>query len=212
MKHVILILLFSALALPCSASLREYSFKPMREKIRYKEEFYQLYAEWLYADFDSITRNIWFLELASVVPFDHPIKALVPVTNEMQYARYQNLVNMDICRLLTKAYLDFANQYMKEHIYFYNAEFMSNYLEGYEIADAYFDQAKNWWDKAVTFAQAADTYKGWRIDGDFRGHHFNFENTMYRIKSGDLNYYKVIAMRKERVAKNRKIIDDYLSK
>ncbi len=182
------------------ADLKEFGFKPIHEKIHYKEDFFRLYNEWLYADEDSISRNIYFLEMAYVVPFDHPIKALAPITDEIQYERYKNLLMMHICTLLTKGYIDYGYLYMKEHIYFYNAEYKKDYLDGYDIAEYYFKHARNYWDQAVGFADAADNIKSLKPDLP------HMEDELYRIKSGSLDYYKVVNNLFERINKNRQIL------
>ena len=96
---------------------------------------------------------------------------------------------------------------MKEHIYFYNREFFTNYMEGYAIAEKYFIDARNYWAKTIDFAKTADSIKGWHLDGEFQGRHKPFENTLFRIKTGDLNYYKIIDNLLYRINKNRKIIE-----
>lgn len=186
-----------------SYDMPDYTFVPVHEKIRFKEDYYQLAADWLYADLDSVSRNIYYLEIATVMCFRPAIQALVPITNEMQYARYSNLIEMDICRLLTRYYIEYGNEYMKEHLYFFNREFYTNYTEGWAIAEKYYKDARAWWDKAVDYAKAADAIRGWRLDNDFYGRHIPWENTLERIKSGDLNYYKIVGMRLAKIDENR---------
>ncbi|MGC8765326.1 MAG: hypothetical protein ACP5QT_05515 [Brevinematia bacterium] len=182
------------------SDLKEYVFKPLRNKIRYKEEFFRLYNEWLYKDLDSTSRNIYFLELAYVVPFDHPIRALVPITNEVQYERYKNLLMMHITLMLTKEYINYGYMYMKENIYFFNDEFKKEYLMGYDIAEFYFESARKYWKEAINFAIMADEVKGYRIPLEY------IEDELYRIKTMDLNYDKVIDNLIERINRNREKI------
>ncbi|MGA2142061.1 MAG: hypothetical protein ABSG94_06500 [Brevinematales bacterium] len=182
------------------ADSKDFNYKPMHQKIHYKEEFYSLYNEWLYSDPDSISRNIYFLEMASVVPFDHPIKALTPITNETQYERYKNLLMMHICSLLTKGYIDYGYLYMKEHIYFFNAEYKKEYLDGYDIAEYYFHHARNYWDKTVGYANSAGNIKGVKTDMLY------IEDELFRIQSGDLDYYKIVDNLMGRISNNRTIL------
>jgi len=179
---------------------KEYGFKPMRNKIRYKEEFFRLYNQWLYSDLDSISRNIYFLELAYVVPFDHPIKALIPITNEIQYERYKNILMMHITLMLAQEYINYGYMYVKENIYFFNKEFKDEYLKGYEIAEFYFECARKYWKEAINYAIAADEIKGYRIDLHY------FEDELYKIKTGNLNYNKVIDNLMFRLNRNREIL------
>jgi len=203
-KSILVILLLFSYSM-IIADLKDFGFKPMHQKIRYKEDFFRLYNQWLYADLDSVSRNIYFLELAYVVPFDHPIKALTPITNEQQYERYKNLLMMHICRLLTQEYINYGYMYMKENIYFYNEEFIKEYLDGYEIAEYYFNHARSYWEQAIKYAEDADTLWEHKIDLLF------LEDELYKIKMGDLDYYKVVSNLMERIQKNRKRIESLSS-
>jgi len=185
------------------SDMRDFGYKPMHQKIHYKEDFYRLYNEWLYSDPDSISRNIYFLEMALVVPFDHPIRALTPITNDVQYERYKNLLMMHICSLLTKGYIDYGYLYMKEHIYFFNREYKKDYLDGYDIAEYYFSHAKNYWDKTVGYASSAGNIKGVKTDMLY------IEDELFRIQNGSLDYYKVVDNLLDRISNNRKILSSF---
>ena len=201
-EKVIKIFLFSILFLSTNifGDIKEFGFKPLRNKIRYKEEFFRLYNQWQYKDLDSISRNIFFLELAYIVPFDHPIRALVPITNEIQYERYKNLIMMHITLMLAQEYINYGYMYVKENIYFFNEEFKKDYIEGYDIAEFYFEAARKYWKEAINFAIRADSIKGYRISLEY------IEDELYRIKTMDLNYDKVINNLLTRINKNREKI------
>lgn len=193
---VCIILVFAAFCLSFPDA-KDFSFRPLRNKLRYKEDFFRLYNQWLYPDQDSIGRNVYFLELAYALPFDHPIKALTPITNENQYAKYQSILMMKICQLLTQEYITYGYQYMKEHIYFFNDEFLKEYKEGYDIAEFYFDQAKKYWDQAVDHAKKAASYKGYRTGL------IAYEDDYNKILTGTTDYYKVLNNLKFRISRNR---------
>ena len=172
-------------------------FKPMNEPLKTKEDFLKIYNQWLYSDLDSTSRNIYFLELAYVAGYNHPIQALTTITNEIQFDRYKYLLQMHICTLLTQEYINYGYFFVKEHVYFYNQEFKTNYLNGYDVAEFYFNGARKYWNEAVSNAQFADSIKGWRTDLNY------YEDEIYRIKTGDLNYYKVLDNLMVRVNNNR---------
>lgn len=197
MKRILVLLCGLLLFGAAYGDISDYSFRPMREKIRTKEDFLRLYNTWLYADLDSVSRNIYFLELATVVPFDHPIKALTVITNEMQYERYKNLIMMHLCRMLTQEYINYGYFYMKEHLYFFNEEFKKDYLDGYDIAEFYFTKSREYWNQALGYAQAADAVVGWRLDLHY------YEDEIYKIKTGELDYYKVLDNLMTRIQNNR---------
>ncbi len=179
---------------------RDFGFRPLRNKIRYKEDYFRLYNQWLYSDLDSVSRNIFFLEAAYAMPYDHPIKALTPITNETQYEKYKNMLMAKICALLTQEYITYGYFYMKEHIYFFNREFFRDYLDGYEIAEKYFRDAKGYWDQARTYARTAADFRGWRTGL------ISFEDDIHRINSGVLDYDKVITNLFARIERNRRDI------
>ncbi|URA10382.1 hypothetical protein [Thermospira aquatica] len=179
------------------AESSDFGFKPLRNKIRTKEDYFRLFNQWLYQDMDSVSRNIFFLELAYVMPYDHPIKALTPITNEMQYLHYQYLLMMQICQLLTQSYIDYGYMYMKEHIYFFNEEFKTNYLQGYDISEFYFTKARQYWDETIQHAKMAYETRFYKTDLLY------MEDMVYRIRDGDLNYYKVIDNLMYRIERNR---------
>ncbi|OHD55359.1 MAG: hypothetical protein A2Y33_04060 [Spirochaetes bacterium GWF1_51_8] len=207
MKRLFLLYGLLFLSLPLVfADKKDFKFEQVPDYYRYKEEFLQIFNQWLYADQDNISRNIFFLEAAFCVPFDDPIKALVPITDPNQYKKYQNLVMMHISRLLTQAYIDYGYLFMKEHIYFFNHEFLTNYIEGYDIAEFYFGEARKYWNIAIDYAQKADAYKGYKINLSMYGYHFDFEDELYKIKTGLLNYHKVIDNLMYRIDRNRKTI------
>ncbi len=188
------------------SDFKDFGYKPLREKIKYKEDFFRLYNVWLYKDLDSISRNIYFLELAYVVSFDHPIRALIPITNEIQYERYKNILMMYITLMLTKEYIDYAYMYVKENIYFYNEEFFKDYLDGYDIAEHYLNCALKYWEEALNFARIADSIKGYRTELHY------MEDQLYRIKTNDLNYEKIINNLMSRINKNREKIKNFQNK
>lgn len=205
MKKIFL-LTFLFINLNLFSDFKDFSYKPLREKIKYKEDFFRLYNVWLYKDLDSISRNIYFLELAYVVNFDHPIRALIPITNEIQYERYKNILMMYITLMLTKEYIDYAYMYVKENIYFYNKEFFKDYFDGYDIAEHYLNCALKYWEEAVDFARIADSIKGYRTELHY------MEDQLYRIKINDLNYERIINNLMSRINKNREKIKNFQNK
>ncbi len=206
MRKILLFLLLMFPIMTVYAGLDEYGFKPLPRKLRYKEDFFRLYNQWLYADEDSITRNIFYLELAFALPYDDPIKALVPITDPLQYEKYKNLLMMHICTLLTKQYIIYGNYYMKEKIYFFNEEFFDDYMWGFDHAELRFKHARGYWEYAIEYAKKADAIKGHKMDMQFRGQNFDYEDQLYKIKTRKIDYFKVIEQRIAKVEENRKVI------
>ncbi len=136
----------------------EFKFKAISKRLKYVEDFFQIYNEWLYQDIDNVSRNVYFLELAWTLPFDHPIRALTPISNETHWQRYKLLIKMHIALLLAKNYLDFGKQFYKDNIYFYSKEYEKDLLEGYDIAEKYFKFSLNWFEIAKKYAKMVSMY------------------------------------------------------
>ncbi len=200
MKRISFIFYFALFSVPITfADLKDYGFKPLPKQIHTVEDFFRLYTEWLGPTRDSISRNIYFLELALIYPFDHPIKALTPITNKTQWDRYRYLILMHLNAMLTKAYLDLGWQYYKEHLYFFNGEFKKEYLKGYEIAEFYFQSALTYWQRAKKLAKMADSIKGQMYKTDL----IYIEDECKRIVNGDIYYDESINRLLKELRKNR---------
>ena len=202
LKALIFFGIFSLVSFGFS-DMMDFQLHQLPYQLHTKEELLPLYAQWLYPNKDSIGRNIKWLELAYIAYFDDPIKALVPIKSEIQYKRYQNLLMMHICVLLTQEYINYGYQFFKENVYYYNTGYLDEYLKGFDIAEYYFTQADQYWRIAVDYAQKADAIKGVTVNPNCEIYNFDMEDEMYRIKSGDLKYYKSIPDLLSRLYKNR---------
>lgn len=201
--------LFLLFASSLFAALTDYGFQPMNTIVNSKEDFLELYTATLYADTDTVSRNIYYLELAYTFPYDDT--PLICVTNEVQTEKYEYLLMMHICVLLTQEYINFGYLYMKEEPYFFNEMLFEDYLQGYEVAEYYFNHARNWWVEAIEFAQGADEYVGVDLDNNYWGYNFDFEDELYQIKTGDLDYYEVVDDLLERIDENRQTISNFMA-
>ncbi|MFN4245339.1 MAG: hypothetical protein ACK4F9_04230 [Brevinematia bacterium] len=163
------------------------------------EDFFEIYNEWLYQDYDNISRNIYFLELAWILPFDHPIRALTPISNETHWQRYKLLIKMHIAILLTKNYLDFGKQFYKDNVYFYSKEYEKELLEGYDIAEAYFKSSLKWFEIAKKYAKIISMY-----DPQVYGTTLYYIEDEYRkLINGDLHYDVTVQRLLKKISQNR---------
>lgn len=196
------LLCFAMLLLPARDSfsdLKEFKFKPINKRLKYVEDFFQIYNEWLYQDLDNISRNIYFLELAWSLPFDHPIRALTPINDETHWERYKLLVKTHIALLLTKNYLDFGKQFYKENIYFYSKEYEKELLEGYDIAETYFKMALSWFKTAKEYAEKVSTF-----DPHMYATTLHYMEDQYRkLLKGEIYYEVTISRLLEKISRNR---------
>ncbi len=179
--------------------LEDFKFKPLNKRLKYVEDFFRIYNEWLYEDLDSISRNIYFLELAWVLPFDHPIRALTPISNEIHWQRYKLLIKMHIALLLTKNYLDFGKQFYKDNIYFYSKEYEKELLEGYDIAETYFKSALKWFEIAKRYASMVSMYNS-QI---YRTTLYYIEDEWQKLLNGEIYYDITIKRLINKISQNR---------
>jgi len=177
----------------------DFKFKPLDRRLKYVEDFFRLYNEWLYQDLDNVSRNIYFLELAWVLPFDHPIRALTPISNETHWQRYKYLMKMHIAVLLTKNYLDFGKQFYKENIYFYSKEYEKELLEGYDIAETYFKSALGWFRIAKQYANLVSKYDPYIYGTTL----YHMEDEYKKIINGELYYDVTINRLLNKIKENR---------
>lgn len=183
----------------CFSDSEDFKFKPINKRLKYVEDFFQIYNEWLYQDLDDISRNIYFLELAWSLPFDHPIRALTPISNETHWQRYKLLIKMHIALLLTKNYLDFGKQFYKENIYFYSKEYEKELNEGYDIAETYFKSALGWFEIAKKYAKMTSMYDSQKYATTL----YYVEDELKKLLSDEIYYDVTIKRLLKKISQNR---------
>lgn len=154
---------------------------------------------------DAIARNIYFLELALAMPFDHPIKALIKVTNEQQYQKYQYAVNAHLNQRLADEYVQYGRLFYKENIYFYNDDFYKEYLDGYEIAEFYFNSALLYRRKAVEEAQKARDIVG-ELNFSRDQTLIDFDQKIYTITNDPYDFEEIYSKMLDELQQNREKI------
>ncbi len=154
---------------------------------------------------DAIARNIYFLELALAMPFDHPIKALIKVTNEQQYQKYQYAVNAHLNQRLADEYVQYGRLFYKENIYFYNDDFYKEYLDGYEIAEFYFNSALLYRRKAVEEAQKARDIVG-ELNSNRDQTLIDFDQKIYTITNDPYDFEEIYSKMLDELQQNREKI------
>ncbi|MEN2997907.1 MAG: hypothetical protein ABDH28_02570 [Brevinematia bacterium] len=207
-KTIFLIIFLSICLAKIPADTKNFKFKPINKRLKFVEDFFQIYNEWLYQDLDSISRNIYFLELAWSLPFDHPIRALTPISNETHWQRYKLLIKTHIALLLTKNYLDFGKQFYKENIYFYSKEYEKELLEGYDIAEKYFKSALGWFGVAKKYAKMVSVYDPQIYATTL--HHM--EDEYRKLLNGEIYYDVTVKRLLKKIAQNReklKMLKDF---
>jgi hypothetical protein len=144
--------------------------------------------------------NIYWLEQALKADFANPLYALTLIEDEVQWEKYRYLLNMHIRIKLVEQYLFLANKWNKRKAYFYNAPWKEQNLESLETAETCFRTALYYWDEALEWAQKAK-------DRRFRWINLQkvqfWEDEVFRIENGTLNYGKTINRELEMLQKVR---------
>ena len=151
---------------------------------------------------DAIARNIYFLELALAMPFDHPIKALIRITNENQYTKYQFAINAHLNQRLADEYVQYGRLFYKENVYFYNDDFQKEYLDGYDIAEFYFQSALTYRRKAAEEAQKARDIPG-ELNPNRDQSLIDLDNKVYMLTNDPYDFEEIYGKMLDELQANR---------
>jgi len=173
--------------------------------VKYKEDFYKLYHVHYQQYPDDCIENIYWLEKAVEADFCNPLYAMAKIETEKQWEKYRYLFQIHVNLKLIEQHLRLGRIYDKKCIYFYDAPWKDEYLNNlektlscYEAGLYYWQEAKLWFEKAN-----ASSFNFLFIT-DLQ----NWEDERERIKTGELNYEKMLNREIERV---KKAIDELLA-
>jgi len=171
-------------------------------RLYYAEEFY-LYVLNLHHTNPNLARNIRYMQWALEAPFDNPVRSLAVIKTEDDFERYRSLFKMHVNLLIIDSYLKLGARFDKEHVYFFNLRYAEELLESFGIARYYYETGKNYWDEAVIHAHRADGVET-RITRD------SWENELYLILSGELDYDRIIDEHLGRLDGKIRTVEGYL--
>lgn len=167
-------------------------------RLVYREQLYELYHRHFYMYPERIAENVYWLEQALRSDFANPLNALAEIENEREWEWYRYLFTMHINLRLVDLYLQWGAEYMKFEAYFYNAPWQRENLESLDRAEELFEYARRYWESAQQWSQQA---------APFRFVHLEeiqyWEDEHHRIRTGDLDYGRIIDRHLERVAEVR---------
>ena len=123
--------------------------------VTFKEEYYRLYHIHYQQYPEDALENIYWLEKAAKADFCNPQFALAKIENEDDWEKYRYLFMMHINLKLIEQHLRLGRTWDKTVARFYDAPWKDEYLRGLEKAEAayrlglaYWQEAKNWSEKA----------------------------------------------------------------
>lgn len=173
--------------------------------VKYKEDFYKLYHVHYQQYPDDCIENIYWLEKAVEADFCNPLYAMAKIETEKQWEKYRYLFQMHVNLKLIEQHLRLGRIYDKKCVYFYDAPWKDEYLNNlektlscYEAGLYYWQEAKLWFEKANASS----------FNFLFITELQNWEDERERIKTGELNYEKMLNREIQRV---KKAIDELLA-
>ncbi len=178
--------------------------QPVPKRLKTKEDLVKIDSQTLNRNDkqSAIARNIYFLELALVMPFDHPIKALIRITDEDQYQKYQHAVTAHINQRLADEYVQYGRLFYKENVYFFNDDFTKEYLDGYDVAEFYFKSALEYRRKAKESAQLARAIFG-ELNPNRDQSLIDFDQKIYTLTDDPYNFEKKYSRILDELEQNR---------
>lgn len=165
----------------------------------YAEQYYKLYHLHFYQYPSDCNENIFYLEQALESPFANPLNALAEIDNEEEWERYRHLFYLHINLKITEQYRLLASKYDKFTAYFYNYPWKQQNLDSLRYAESYYDAALYYWRQALDWAEKLENLPYMHLEGVQ-----NWEDELYRVGNGDLDYQEFINMDLERLKEVRK--------
>lgn len=178
-KRFILIILF--ICISCSQA---FSYI-----VNYKEEYYKLFHQHYQQYPENIIENIYWLERAVAADFCNPRYALATITNEEEWEKYRYLFNMHVNLKLAEQHLRLGRIYDKQEVYFYDAPLKDQFLEDLEQAKSCYQMGIYYWEEAKNWAEKANQGKFKFL---FITDQQAWEDERERIYLGSLDYEKTI--------------------
>ncbi len=169
--------------------------------VSYKEQFYKLYHIHYSQNPDDTVENIYWLERAIEADFCNPLYALGKIEDEKDWAKYRYMFMMHINLKLLEQHLRLGSKFDKQVAYFYNAPWREQNIESLQHAESCYNAALEYWKEAKLWAEKANQPQYRFL---FLTDLQYWEDERERIKTGELNYERIIKRELKRLQKVRK--------
>lgn len=163
----------------------------------YLEDYYLLYGMKQHYNENSLRNNILMLKTALQCNFRYPSEALCKLESDEEYYKYRNLMFMHVNILIMRSYLKIAVRYDTREIRFFDRVYGEEISESLKIAAELYEEAVPYWLEARRYAKRASSVKRTLDLG-------TIETERYRIKTGDLDYGRIIKGYIQNTEKKRK--------
>jgi len=166
-------------------------------RVLYAEQYYRLFHEQLTMSTDDIMENIAWLERALAADFANPLYALARIDNKREWEQYRSLFKMHVNLKLVELHLKLASLYDKRVAYFYNAPWKGQNLESLKTAEGLYQRGLYYWQEALSWARKSRPF------GIYLPEIQKWEDEALRIRSGELDYRRIIAEQLARLERVR---------
>lgn len=164
--------------------------------VKYKEDWYRLYHIHYQQNPDDCMENIYWLEKATKADFCNPLYANAKIETEKQWEKYRYIFQMHINLKLIEQHMRLGRIYDKKTAYFYDAPWKDEYLRNLENTLACYKAGLYYWEEASRWAEKANAKEfDFLFITDLQG----FEDERERIKTGELDYRKILEREIKRV-------------
>lgn len=166
--------------------------------VKYKEDFYKLYHVHYQQLPDDCIENIYWLEKAAQADFCNPLYAMAKIGTEKEWEKYRYLFQMHINLKLIEQHLRLGRIYDKKTAYFYDAPWKDEYLRNIEKALSCYNAGFYYWQEAKLWYEKANASE---FNFLFITDQQSWEDERERIKTGELNYEKMLTREITRLEK-----------
>ncbi len=173
--------------------------------VKYKEDFYKLYHVHYQQYPDDCIENIYWLEKAVQADFCNPLFTNAEIKTEKEWEKYRYLFQMHLNLKLIEQHLRLGRTYDKKCIYFYDAPWKDEYLRNMEKALSCYKAGLYYWQETKVWFEKADAPS---FNFLFITSLQNWEDERERIKTGELNYEKMLTREINRLEKNIKELNE----
>lgn len=173
--------------------------------VLYAEQYYKLYHRHFYSTVESTDENIFYLQQALKADFANPLNALTKIENETEWACYRALFRMKCTQLMLEEYRNQASKFDKQKAYFYNQPYRHIILRSLEVALLNYQKALACWPDLQSYAEEAGKppYRSIHFDSIYK-----WQEEAWRIRSGELDYEKIINKDIARLESVRKQLEE----
>ncbi len=172
---------------------------------RHLEDFYELYGLPHGYQVQNLKENIYLLNQGLARKFRHPSKSLCKIKTQEEFHKYRLLMFMQIHYLIMRSFMRIGSLYDKRLLYQHDLDFADDLELSFQIAKSYYKQAFVFEKQSRIYARQANQY---RFILDLP----SIESRLFEMKTGKLNFNRIIRRHISKLEKKQAIIEKFLAK